>query len=102
MATAKTLRRGLATLALTGASAVLAAPPAAADPGPPPFPPISCGVVNHEVGPLSATVHGVEPALLPVNLGVLNLAYLLHDFNCAYVINLEYLLGLQTKPQFPF
>lgn len=88
----------VAALTFAGGVAVLTAPAASADE---PIPPISCGVVNHETGPLSATVHGLEKPLLPINLGPINLAYFVHDLNCNYVINLEYLLGLQPRPTFP-
>ena len=95
MAIAKSLRRiGLATLALTGASAVLAAPPAAAED--PYIPPLSCGLVHHESGPITSLVHGLEPLVRPVRL-----EYMVYDLNCIVLINTEYLLGLQERPQFP-
>jgi hypothetical protein len=87
-------------LALTGVAAALvvgiagaATPAGAAEP----IPPLGCGLVRHEVGPLSATVHRLEPVVLR-----LGLAYPLHDLNCRAVITLEQNLGLQTKPSGPF
>ena len=97
MRAATSLRRiGPVSLAIAAAAAVLVAPPAAADD--PYIPPLSCGVVHKEAGPITTLVHeGVEPLLRPIRL-----EYLLHDLNCSLLINTEYLLGLQTRPQFPF
>jgi hypothetical protein len=57
--------------------------------------PIDCGLVNHEVGALSSTIHQLEPLF-----GV-NGSFAVHDLNCATVIPLEYTLGLQAKPGSP-
>lgn len=83
----------LAAAAATTGTVALAGPAEAA---PDPIPPLGCGQVHHASGPLSATIHGLEPSLLP-----LGLAFFVHDLNCNYVINTEYLLGLQQRPQFP-
>jgi len=84
-----------ATLALAGGALVAGAPAASADERP--IPPISCGVMNPERGPVSEPVHALEPALLPVGLGPLNLAFMVHGLNCAVVLQAEYLLGLQQR-----
>jgi len=83
------------TLALAGGAVVAGAPAAAADE--PPIPPISCGVQAHERGPLSEPIHALEPSLLPIGLGPLNLAFMVHGLNCAVVLQVEYLLGLQQR-----
>lgn len=85
----------LAAATATTGTIALAGPAEAAAPDP--IPPMDCGMVHHESGALSATIHALEPSLLP-----LGLAFFVHDFNCNYVINTEYLLGLQQRPGPPF
>jgi hypothetical protein len=76
-------------------SLAVVAPPAGAASGDE-IPPIDCGVVYREAGPISQSIHAIEKSLMP-----LNLAYLVHDLNCSTVIRLEIQLGLQPKPGCP-
>jgi len=89
-------RIGVAVLTLGASTTVGVMTASAAHAEDPYIPPMSCGVVNHESGPLTSLVHGLEPLLRPVRL-----EYALHGLNCAVLINTEYLLGLQLRPQFP-
>lgn len=85
-----------AAFAATLVSGLAAAPAAQADDTY--VPPLGCGVMFHEVGPISAAVHDLEPLLRPVRLGPVMLEHQLHGVNCGIVLNLEYALGLQTRP----
>lgn len=101
MAPPTSRRRASAVAAAFGATiaaGLVLAPSAQAQPAaaPEPMPPRSCGVMFHELGPLSAPIHEqLEPGLF-----ALGLAGPVHGLNCAIVLNLEYLLGLQTRPWF--
>lgn len=91
-------RTGLVAAAVTATFAygLAAAPTAQADDTY--IPPLGCGVMFQEVGPISEAVHDLEPVLRPVRLGPLMLEHTLHGLNCSVVLNLEYALGLQTRP----
>ena len=96
MATSMRRRAATAALATTATLSIgtALAPAAAAED--PYIPPMSCGVMHHELGALSLLVHGLEPILRPVRL-----EGSLHALNCAVVLEVEYLLGLQDRPGFP-
>ena len=96
MATTKV--RTIATSALVAAAisgSIALAPSATAADLPPDFP-RTCGMVHQEKGPLSSTIHQLEPSLRS-----LGLMYPLHGLNCQLVLNVEYLLGLQERPSGP-
>jgi hypothetical protein len=80
---------GIATVGLG-----MASPTAGALPYPGPEP--DCGLVYHEAGILSKTIHSLEPVLVPLRANLT-----LHELNCSYVVSLETTLGLQAKPGFP-
>jgi len=85
--------------ALTGGGLLMSSAPASAGIGPAPLPPMDCGMVIHENGPLSSLVHKLEPPL-PAALGGYTVANLIHGINCTVVVQLEYATGLQERPQF--
>ena len=95
----KRIRIGSWGLAAATATAALGTEVAAAGPAAAagdPIRPMSCGMVDREIGPLSSAIHQLEPALASLRLD-----YVLHDLNCSVVIGTEYVLGLQQRSQRP-